>query len=277
MLRSGNGNPIDSETERFISSVYYDIDEIDDKYDAVFITNPTQKHAETLKAFSGKAKAFFIEKPVFHTSDVEISDLGLSDEVVYYVACPLRYNKVIQYVKNNIDITQILSVRAISSSYLPDWRPGVDYRKTYSAIKELGGGVSIDLIHEWDYITYLLGMPNKVHSFIKKISNLEISSDDIAVYIGEYDDKMVELHLDYFSKKPIRELRIILKDEVVTADIINGNVIYELAGKVVNLNEQRDDYQTKEIDNFFDLIERKAINKNDLVNAYQVLKIAEGK
>ena len=66
----------------------------------------------------------------------------------YYVACPLRYNAVIQYIKDNIDLQDVISVRSISSSYLPDWRPGVDYRKTYSAKKELGGGVSIDLIHE---------------------------------------------------------------------------------------------------------------------------------
>ena len=277
VLRSGNGNPIDPETESRISTVYYDINDINGEYDAVFITNPTQKHAETLKAFSGKAKAFFIEKPVFHTSEIDISELGIEEGVIYYVACPLRYNQVIRYVKANIDPKDVLGIRAISSSYLPDWRPGTDYRKTYSAIKELGGGVSIDLIHEWDYITYLIGMPNKVHSFIKKVSDLEINSDDIAVYIAEYDDKIVELHLDYFTKKAVRELRIMLNGETVTADIINGTVTYEVSGNKVDLNEDRDAYQIKEIEYFFDLIEKETLNENDLFNAYSVLRIAEGK
>ena len=99
-----------------------------------------------------------------------------------------------QYVKANIIPDDVICVRAMSSSYLPDWRPGQDYRKTYSAHKDLGGGVSIDLIHEWDYLTYLFGWPKKVHSFIGKKSNLEIDSDDYAIYIAEFEKMIAELH-----------------------------------------------------------------------------------
>lgn len=80
----------------------------------------------------------------------------------------MRYTAIIQYIKQHLDMSQALSIRCICSTYLPNWHPNEDYRTSYSAHKDLGGGVSIDLIHEWDYITYLLGFPQKTYSIIKK-------------------------------------------------------------------------------------------------------------
>ena len=42
-------------------------------------------------------------------------------------------------------------------SYLPGWRPGTDYRQSYSAQRRLGGGVLLDVIHEVDYAAWVLG------------------------------------------------------------------------------------------------------------------------
>ena len=78
------------------------------------------------------------------------------------------------------------SVRAMCSSYLPEWRPGVDWKKCYSAHADMGGGVDIDLIHEWDYLTYLFGFPHNVYSIRGQFSDVTADSCDNAIYIGEY-------------------------------------------------------------------------------------------
>ena len=276
-LRSGKGKELSDTVRGLIRNVYYKAEELPGVYDAVFITNPTAYHAEMLKKLRDKGRAFFIEKPIFHTSNIDFSEL-FSEKNIYYVACPLRYTKVVQYLKKNVDFSKVISLRAVSSSYLPDWRPGIDYRDTYSACKALGGGVSIDLIHEWDYITYLIGcFPIKVYSFIKKLSNLELDSDDIAVYIGEYEDKLVELHLDYFTKKSKRFIEIQTDSEKVIADLIEGTVKKENEETEIFLKEERDEYQLLEIKNFFDIIEGRALNENDFEHAIQTLKLAEGK
>ena len=276
VLRSGNGKPLDAALQSMIAQVYYDYANLPTDYDVMFITNPTRLHFDTLLKVQNHAKHFFIEKPVFETGKEDIASLKLKKDSVYYVACPLRYTNVIQYLKENIDFNEVYSMRCISSSYLPDWRPGTDYRNTYSAKKELGGGVSIDLIHEWDYICYLAGQPECVHSFIGRKSNLEIDSDDLAVYIAEYPDKFVELHLDYLGRKSIRKIELFMEDDSIEADLIEQKIVYRKDDRIIDLNENRDSYQKKELLHFFDIVEGKCANDNTVERACKTLCITRG-
>ena len=114
-----------------------------------------------------KTKHMFIEKPIFDSKEYRLEALNFNKSGVYYVAGPLRFSSVIQKLRDIIPHEKIYCVRVICSSYLPDWRPNVDYRLVYSASKEKGGGVAIDLIHEWDYITYLFGFLKRCLVYVK--------------------------------------------------------------------------------------------------------------
>lgn len=276
LIRSGYGNELDSETEKYISNIY--IENLDDikAYDIIFVTNPTSLHHNTIKKYSSHTKHMFIEKPVFGRDDFEYTDINFGDGQ-YYVACPMRYEKTLQYLKKNVNFDEVISLRAISSSYLPEWRPGQDYRKTYSAHKDMGGGVSIDLIHEWDYITWLIGeFPLHVENIIGKYSNLEIDSDDSAIYMAKYCNKTVELHLDYYGRHTIRQLMIFLPDETIDVDLQNGYIRFLKSGRLIKLIEDRDDYQLAELDHFLDICDGIIENDNTIQQAVEVLKIANG-
>lgn len=276
LCRSGKGRVLEQEEQTGIHKVYSGIDEIPDVYDIVFITNPTRYHLETLIQVQDKAKYFFIEKPIFHKSDIDFKELDSLKQKVCYVACPLRYTSVLQYLKKNIDFTQIYSVRCISSSYLPNWRKGVDYRNTYSAHKDQGGGVAIDLIHEWDYITWLLGMPEQVFHVVGRFSHLELDSEDLAIYIARYRDKSVELHLDYFGRKTIRQIELYGAEDTIIGDLVSGEVRYLKSGEIVRLLEERDDYQKRELETFLNIVIGKESNSNNIENACRVLALAKG-
>lgn len=275
VFRSGKGALLPKDIEMIVNRCITSTEEITEKYDVVFVTNPTSKHFSTIIEFQNFTDAFFIEKPVFHTSDINLNYLEISDKCCY-VACPLRYTGVIRHLKETLKVEDIRSVRVVSSSYLPAWRPDTDYRKTYSARKELGGGVSIDLVHEWDYITYLLGMPDNVVAIIKKISNLEIDSDDIAIYMAEYKNCLVEVHLDYFTKESIRRIEITTEEGMFVADLINQTIRYP-DNDMVSFDSERNSYQKRELQYFLDVLEGKAKNTNDINNALNVLAITEGK
>lgn len=245
-------------------------------YDAVFVTNPTSLHYETIKKFLTHARSFFIEKPIFSSTEIDERLLADLQKIPSYIACPLRYNPVLQYVKNHIDCSRAIAVRAISSSYLPDWRPGQDYRQCYSAHRDMGGGVGIDLIHEWDYLTYFFGMPSKVYSIQDQISPLEIDSDDVAIYIAKTKETTIELHLDYFGRKTMRSMEIFLPEETIRCDIAEGKIEYLKEGKVIELNAERNAFQMAEITHFFSIIDGEIENDSDASHAYQVLKLTKG-
>lgn len=266
------------ETMDGIDKVYCNERNVPSDYDVIFITNPTDMHLDALNQFHDKGKHFFIEKPIISVPQIEKArQFKTRDESVYYVACPLRYNAVIHWIKNNIDPDEVISVRSISSSYLPDWRPGHDYRETYSAHKNMGGGVSIDLIHEWDYLTYLFGWPEKIHSFIGKKSNLEIDSDDYAIYIAEYPSMISELHLDYFGRKTIREIQLFTKEDTIIGDIVNNKVLHLKTGKVIDFHEERDDYQRRELEAFLNMISGVTPADDGFHHGLEVLELTQGR
>lgn len=260
-----------------INNVYNDYSDIKTFYDIIFITNPTEYHISALKNVISLSDNFFIEKPIASFSQIDIAErIILPKNKIYYVACPLRYNSVIQYIKNNVKTEEVLYVRSISSSYLPEWRPNIDYRTTYSAHKNLGGGVSIDLIHEWDYLTYLFGIPSQVFYRFGKISNLEIDTEDFAEYIANYGNKIVSLHLDYYGRYTIREIMLITNEDTIIGDIANNKIHYLKSNKTFNFNEERNDYQIRELRHFLNIIIHKKNNDNDFYHAIQTLKLTQG-
>ena len=143
------------------------------------------------------------------------------------------------------------SARVICSSYLPDWRPGVDYRTVYSAHKEMGGGVTIDLIHEWDYLVDLFGAPLEAYNFKGTYSHLEIDSDDLSVYIARYPSLLAEVHLDYFGRTYRRTIELFCKEGTVTADFGAGTLTLE-NGAVIHCEEPVNQRYLREMAYFLD-------------------------
>ncbi len=250
-------------------------------YDAVFITNPTNLHFEAMHSLRDKTKAWFIEKPIFDSTDYNINDCIHSWQKAY-VAAPMRYCKTMLELKKILPNLSVYSARVLCSSYLPNWRKGVDYRTTYSAHKEMGGGVTIDLIHEWDYLHGLFGAPESLHNFKGTYSHLEINSDDISIYIAQYKNMLCEVHLDYFGRQYRRNIELFCKEGTVTADFGSGTLTLE-DGTVIDCSEDVNERYLKEMHYFLNYVLHDSNNthaKNESTNtpehALEVLKLTLG-
>ena len=217
-LRHSSLTDLDKCVSSRLSGQFFSADDMP-PCDLLFICNPTQLHQYAIEKMHGKSGKIFVEKPVFsrHLSGDELK--GLGDLRRYRVACPLRHTKTFSDLRNYVKARRVYSARAICSSYLPEWRRGADYRKLYCASAD-SGGVVTDLIHEFDYLVSLFGFPMKSALYAPKVSNLEIDSPDLAVFIAEYADKAVELHLDYFGRRAQRHCEVLSENETVTFDFL---------------------------------------------------------
>jgi predicted dehydrogenase len=88
-----------------------------------------------------------------------------------------------------------------AGSYLPDWRPWQDYRKSYTARRELGGGILLDGSHEIDYVTWLLGAPREVACMAGRVSQLEVNVEDCAtILLGFPSGARADIHVDFIQR-----------------------------------------------------------------------------
>lgn len=250
----------------------YTIEDLASDYDIAFVTNPTSLHFETIEILEGKAKWYFIEKPVFEKAYAIDQSLPVEN---YYIAAPLRYKKAMTQAKQIIAEEKVLHSRIICSSFLPEWRND-DYRQSYSAQSSLGGGVELDCIHEVDYAVHLFGLPEAFKSMIGKVSDLEISSNDTANYLLEYVDKYVEIHVDYFGRKAVRKLELITENDTYEVDLNNDTFLTLSSGEIINFDEDRNDMYMNELYYFLTQVMTNTSNENNLEHALDVLKIAKG-
>lgn len=273
-LRHPGAAPLPAETEALVHEQFTDKTKLGN-YDAVFVTNPTQLHFETIAALANKTDAFFIEKPIFENGAHTLQAAGLCGKKAY-VAAPMRWCKTYLELKKRLPAWKCCSARVLCSSYLPEWRPNVDYRTVYSAKKELGGGVAIDLIHEWDYLTDLFGFPLECFHFKGKYSQLEIDADDLSVYIARYADMLAEVHLDYAGRGYRRSIELLTDMGNVIADFGTGMLTLP-DGAVVDCSEELNARYLREMEYFLGYLtakERQSINSPE--RALRTLKLTLG-
>ena len=218
---------IDIVTKQIVEDVktFQTLEEINDLtlYDYFIISSETVKHYEQLKYICSKVdnKNILVEKPLY---DKNHDDIHSSNNI--FTAYNLRFHPVLQKLSTLLKDEDIYYANIICGQYLPSWRPEQDYRKSYSAKLEEGGGVLRDLSHELDYATWLFGNIETINAISTKISDLEINSDDIFTAIGITNKKViVNITMDYISKTPIRKLLIHTKNQTIEADVINNSIV----------------------------------------------------
>ena len=221
-----------------------------DSYDYYVIASETHLHIKHLEFLNSNLsnKKILVEKPLSAKAS-DFSNFKSNNQI--FVAYNLRFHPLIQKLKNEIANQDITHVNIITGQYLPSWRPDRDYRQTYSASKEKGGGVLLDLSHELDYAQCLFGKITSIKAVNKKVSDLEIDSDDYFSAVAETDKGVcLNVTLDYLSKISIKQILVHSNQNTYRGDLIANNL--ESADKEMNLENILSDKVERDV-SFIDM------------------------
>jgi len=182
--------------------------------DAVIVANPTALHLDVAIPAAQAGCHLLLEKPVSH-SMARVDELQLAvgqNGCKVLVGFQFRFHPQLQKIKQMLDegvIGRPLSARAHWGEYLPGWHPWEDYRQSYSARSDLGGGVALTLCQPFDYLRWLLGDVQSLSAFAAQVSDLELSVEDLVEARLHFAGGVVaSLHLDYFQRPPSHGLEI---------------------------------------------------------------------
>jgi predicted dehydrogenase len=188
---------------------------IQGQYDVAVICTPASFHVkDAIKILDSGIPNIYIEKPVNNTWDdvEELLQLSKAKNARIIIGYDLHFDPGIQAVKELISTEQYgkpLSANAIVGQYLPDWRPKENFAQGSSAKKDTGGGVLLDLIHEFDYLYWFFGNVSTVAAFHTSGEILKIETEEIADVLLKFQKGITAtVHLDYMQPSLIRQCLI---------------------------------------------------------------------
>jgi len=206
---------------------------------AVVIANVTAAHAFSLKTAMQRGLPVLVEKPVAGDLDSlsDISDTARSSTSEVLVGYDLRFCGALDQLRSLIDsgiLGKIAFANLDAGGYLPSWRPDLDYRELYSSSGSLGGGVTLDLVHEMDSMLALFGRPDSVTATVGQKGKLDIDVEDVAQLTFDYESgPIVGIRLDYLRRPFTRSYTLVGSDATV--------VWNEQAGEIVVYEDDSDD------------------------------------
>ena len=183
---------------------------------AAIVCSPTAQHLSQTLACIKLGAHVLVEKPLSHQLDgLDTLRTYLKTQNTYLqVAYMLRYHPLMQRLKELVEtqtIGRLLSLQSYWGEYLPDWHPWEDYRDSYAANREMGGGAALTLSHDIDIVTWLSGSQPCVWQILKNYNSLlEINTEAGAdINVGYINGVNAHCHLNFFEQVPRRFYRLV--------------------------------------------------------------------
>jgi predicted dehydrogenase len=199
--------------------------------DAVVVATDTDRHLEPALAAARAGKALFIEKPISHSREGIDGFAALVREkrLVVEIGCQLRAHPCLRELHDRVRSGKdgpVHVVRAAVGQRLDAWRPGTDYRQSYSADAARGGGALMDLIHEIDLVLWLAGPVAQVEAVTAKLSDLAIAADDVAcLTLTMRSGALAQIEMDMLSPVYRRSVEVVSRDAVHRHDDMDGGLM----------------------------------------------------
>lgn len=248
------------------------------KLDFSIVASPATLHAEHSLHFIRAGVPTLIEKPLSATNEHAVTVLNAVEDF----KTPVAVGYCLRYLSSAKEIRKILSSNLVGDiynvhteigQYLPDWRPGKDYKNTVSASRELGGGALLELSHELDYLAWLFGEIQPVSAVLRSSDELNLNVEDSADILAKSKSSVITIHLDFLQKKAHRQCRIIGSKAVLEWNLIKNQINYvdERKEKMI-FDGSQDDRNQMYLDMLMDFQAKISGQKNTCITVEEALE-----
>ncbi|MBL8050107.1 MAG: Gfo/Idh/MocA family oxidoreductase [Anaerolineales bacterium] len=256
------------------------------KPDAVIVSNPTSLHLDIAIPAAKAGCAILLEKPISHSMERvdELSSAVKKSGAKVLVAFQFRFHPSLIKTKeliSNGEIGRIISANVHFGEYLPAWHPWEDYRISYAARADMGGGVVATQCHSLDYLPWLVGEKvESVFGYTAKLSDFEIDVEDTAkIALRFVNGELGSLHLDFNQQPPEHHFTIVGTKGTIKWNLADGAVkIYKTDKKEWDTFSLPNDWERnvmflEQTKHFVDVVKGVANPSCTLGDGIQVMKI----
>jgi predicted dehydrogenase len=159
-------------------------------------------------------KHVYMEKP----AAVHAGGLGrLMNEarrrnLVIAIGTQYRFNERLEDLSSRLkdgNAGRVLKVHAHMGEHIADYHPEEDFRQSYAARSEMGGGVLLTQIHQIDYLNWLFGPFGFAFAASTRSPELGIDVEDCVTYmLLAHSGAAVLGHVDYLQRPKSTSLEV---------------------------------------------------------------------
>lgn len=257
-----------------------------DKPAFAIVASPAPCHLDHAQQLLSKRIPTLIEKPL------AASAAQFLEKQAFFAQCSmlagigynLRYlpsAKIMKSLLEDGEVGRVLSVSVDVGQYLPDWRPGTDYRANVSARASLGGGALLELSHELDYLIWFFGMFDSVYGVIRTSGLLELDVEDgVDAILCQNGGLVATVHLDFLQRSPTRTCKVVGELGTLVWNVLDNTVIKKTGGGqeltlYTEPDYDRNETYIAEIRDFTNAVEAQMRPPITLESGLQVLQMVE--
>jgi predicted dehydrogenase len=250
---------------------------------AVIVCTPPHRHVGVARSAVEAGADVLIEKPIADRLDdvEELIAAAARRSRVIMVGYNLRFQTGLVRLKALLDdgaIGRVLTLQAEFGQYLPDWRPGQDYRAGHMVSDAEGGGVIREVSHELDYARWLAGEVRSVSAVAEHVSGLAMDAEDVAFVLLRFvSGALGHVALDCVQREYSRRCKVVGAEGTLVWELRGGLRLYRATtGRWEHFAVEQDVSRTyvDEMAHFLAVVRRERPPVVDGAEAARVLRIA---
>lgn len=232
---------------------------------AAIICTPTAQHLQQTIDCMNYGMHVLVEKPLAHEliDAAKIIEVIKANNVLVQVAYMMRYHPLLQQVKLFVEQKKygnLINIQTYWGEYLPSWHPWEDYRTSYAARKEAGGGAALTLSHDIDVANWIVNSSvSRFASFSNHHTALEVNTNAaFDLNIAYQNNVTAHIHVNYCQPIAQRWYKFVFDNAVLDIDFFKSSLTISTQNNIENIildSFDRNDLFIAQAKDFFQRIE----------------------